>query len=354
MQLPTTFQNIKGRWNTAYSHVDQSASWLTWGLSNSEILGSSYSPTIIELGPPKRRTLEKVHLVAQNILGHVGQGAAGQALWRLQNLQHIDHRLPDTDPSSRNVFLVCRSNTAGGHFRFDSPSKHWSIYSQGHFFHLNAPAKPAQLSGVAQEFFQEIEIKPYLKHEDLSTPETDDYKRFMDISGIQKPMLALNVGQTDYLPHEIFALAEWVIARMTNYSIYSASCQHFALRMLVRTVMRLGDRSAFLGSTMQIVDWDMRGSSVSPDHYRSIESGFCVHAPIPIKSLNFKESIRLDVQQIIESYQMVLKEQAYKHGQQDFPDYYSLLRYRNGQMVKRVKESTEKLSNSLSFIGGPR
>ena len=283
MQLPTTFRDIKGRWDTVYSHVDASASWLNWGLSNSEIVGSSYSPTIIELGPPKLRTLEKVHLVAQNILGHVGQGAAGQALWRLQNLQHIDHRLPDTDPSSCDVFLVCRSNIAGGHFRFDSPSKHWSIYSQGHFFHLNAPAKPPQLLGMAQEISHGIEIKPYLKHDDLSTTETDDYKRFMDISGSQKPMLALKVGQTEYVPHELLALAEWVIARMTSYSIYSASCQHFALRMLVRTVMRLGDRSAFLGSAIQIVEWDMRGRSVSPDHYKSIESGFCVHAPIPSK-----------------------------------------------------------------------
>lgn len=49
--------------------------------------------------------------------------------------------------------------------------------------------------------------------------------------------------------------------------------------MVRRTVMRVGDRSAFAGTATQIVDWDLRKES--QPHVNGIERGFLVAPPLP-------------------------------------------------------------------------
>ena len=43
--------------------------------------------------------------------------------------------------------------------------------------------------------------------------------------------------------------------------------------------MRVGDRSAFVGTANQIVDWDLKRGS--QPHVNGIESGFVVAPPLP-------------------------------------------------------------------------
>lgn len=66
---------------------------------------------------------------------------------------------------------------------------------------------------------------------------------------------------------------------ISTYGLFSANCQHFATTMVRNTVMRVGDRSAFAGTAVQIVDWDLtRGSQ---PHANGIDHGFFIAPPLP-------------------------------------------------------------------------
>lgn len=117
-----------------------------------------------------------------------------------------------------------------------------------------------------------------LRHEDLSNPESTDYWRLVD-SANQKAMTAYKVGQTDYSPNQLLRLANWIIDRLPIYNLSTANCQHFAKNMAYRSVMRLSDRSRFVGTPTQIVDWDL-GDKNEP-HINCIERGFLTKRPRP-------------------------------------------------------------------------
>lgn len=263
-----------------------SADWLNWGLTNSQILGTESLPTIIEMetSPHARR----FHRALRNfwaIWGSIGQGHGEYEMWRLKLLQHIDTRLPGPVASGRDVFLVCRSRITNGNIRIDAPSKHWSVYSQGHFYHLSAPTKPRRLWGMSQKSSANTHVDSQLKHEDLSNRETLDYQRLQSATIRPVPLIAYKVGQTHYSPNEIFSLAEWVMQRMSTYDLFTANCQVYALRLLARIVMRLSDRSSFVGTAIQIAEWDLQTESPH-EGYKTIATGFHVHVPRPRKTMN--------------------------------------------------------------------
>ena len=264
--------------------------WLHWGLANSQILGTRNLPTVIELQHDGHTGfLQRVQWKARDLWEAFGQGRAGYGVWRLECLKHIDARLPGPVPSAKDVFLVCRPQVSNRNIRVDTPSKHWSVYSQGHFYHLSAPTKPRRLWNMSHQVSANTHVCTQLKHQDFSSRETEDHHRFQNSAFKSIPLLAYKVGQTQHLPNEILSLAEWIIQRMSKYDLYSANCQLFALRLLVRIVMRLSDRSSFMGTALQICEWDL--GNKSPHAFNdTIATGLCIHTPRPSKNLDTDRS----------------------------------------------------------------
>ena len=67
---------------------------------------------------------------------------------------------------------------------------------------------------------------------------------------------------------------------MSIYDIWEANCQNFVLSLLDGALVRMGNRSTFVGTIIQIVDWDSRNRN-EESSYDNIDKGFYVHPPRP-------------------------------------------------------------------------
>lgn len=189
--------------------------------------------------------------------------------------QHIEPSLAYPDSNASDIYLVTRPQFG----RFPSGSlQHWSFYTQGVFYHLSAPNLPIESTEKSHNASKSREAVCELKCNDLRNVDSEDYVRLQGSSG-RKPLLAYKVGQTDYRSDQVLRLAEWAVRQLSTYGIFSANCQHFALEMVRRTAMRMGDRSAFAGTAIQIADWDLQ-RGIQP-HSNGIDRGFLVAPSLP-------------------------------------------------------------------------
>ncbi|KAI9737986.1 MAG: hypothetical protein M1834_009356 [Cirrosporium novae-zelandiae] len=117
-----------------------------------------------------------------------------------------------------------------------------------------------------------------LKDEDLSTRETGAYSHLLNSPGTC--LLAYHIGQTDCEPEEIKELSEWIISRLSSYSFFSNNCQHFALALCARILCRRRNHAVFLGTKLQIVEWDrkIQGGGIKT-HKNGFKTGFCLATP---------------------------------------------------------------------------
>ena len=188
---------------------------------------------------------------------------------------HLQPGLAYPDSNASDIYLVTRPKFA----RFPSGSlQHWSFYTQGVFYHLSAPNLPRESTEKSHNASKSREAVCELKYNDLRNVDSEDYMRLRGPSG-RKVLLAYKVGQTDYKSEQVLRLAEWTVRQLSTYGIFSANCQHFALEMVRRTAMRMGDRSAFAGTAIQIADWDLQ-RGIQP-HSNGIDRGFLVAPPLP-------------------------------------------------------------------------
>ncbi len=189
---------------------------------------------------------------------------------------HLDSRLAYPSPSSHDVFLVARPGrwtmNPSGSFQ------HWSFYSQGHFYHLSAPGLRRDVVGRSRNASKSHGVQCTLNHEDWSNLDSGDWGRLQEIER-RRPLMACKVGQTDYRPFQILQIASWVVDQLPGYDLFDANCQHFVKATVSRTVMRLCDRTIFIGSKTQIVDWSLeRGNQ---PHVNGLECGFIIAPPLP-------------------------------------------------------------------------
>lgn len=201
----------------------------------------------------------------------------GDLFHTVRMCQHLDLRLADPEPTGHDFYLVSRPRVMEGPL---GSTHHWSVYCQGHFFHLTAPALPRQSVAKSKtaSLFKDVACR--LRHEDLSNPDTQDQRRVATSSRGTKALIAYKVGQTDYCPEQVSRLAQYVVSRLPVYNLFTANCQDFAAGMVGRTVMRLGDRSVFVGTAIQIVEWDLNKAGDQP-HVNSAERGFVIQQPLP-------------------------------------------------------------------------
>ena len=244
---------------------------------NSEILddtstGGPALPTIADLNPLVRSKAEWI-LRGWRSLFFLPNG---EFITNVKGYYHLQPLLADSASTASDVYLVSRPAFVG-----NNPIgslQHWSFYTQGIFYHLSAPDQPRDATRKSEYAIKSRGTVCILKREDLSNVSSEDYIRHRSSPG-RKLLLAYKVGQTDYRSEQILQLAERAIRQLSTYGLFSANCQHFATTMVRRTVMRVGDRSAFAGTAVQIVDWDL--TRRSQPHVNGIERGFLIAPPLP-------------------------------------------------------------------------
>lgn len=199
--------------------------------------------------------------------------------------RHLDTCLADPHPSQHDLYLVmCYEGVWGtlAGVRLIGSAEHWSVFCNGHFYHLSAPGLPRQFAKECQQTAASKVTTNTLKHEDLSSEDTEDYKRVVRSNAYKsRALMAYKIGQTDYSQVQILQLAESIIAQLPDYGLFTANCQHFARSLVTKTLMRLADRSVFAGTATQIADWDRNGQPTI--HVNSHKHGFIIQPPLPSK-----------------------------------------------------------------------
>ncbi|MCJ1295622.1 hypothetical protein MMC34_007185 [Xylographa carneopallida] len=162
--------------------------------------------------------------------------------------------LPEPTNHPKHVYVVTRP-----HIPFEVSRFHWSMYSQGCFYHLSArlPHNPTDQSDLSGCERKAPRVQLVLKVEDMSTIEFGHHIR-ATAEAARKPFVAYEVGSTQYDPEQIRALAAWIIASMRSYDLLLANFQVFTMSLVERTVMTRRDAAAFVGTKTQLVDWDLR------------------------------------------------------------------------------------------------
>lgn len=186
--------------------------------------------------------------------------------------------------------LPCRTNLSAHvyvvtvpHIPLEVSRHHWSVYSQGHFYHLSArvPKNPTKQSGTSGLEKKVTRAPLVLKVENLSTTESADYiKNAREAS--RKAFVAYEMGSTQYGPEQLRSLAQYIITALRTYDLLHANCQVFTTSLIERVVMTKRDCSVFVGSKTQLVDWDLRARQNNDEtahHPYNLEHGYLIRKP---------------------------------------------------------------------------
>lgn len=127
---------------------------------------------------------------------------------------------------------------------------HWSLYSQGQFYHLSAPGlvkNPTE--STTSSGLDSMRFPVVLNMQDFSDPETEDSMTFRDH---HKTLVAYHVGNNSYPADVIERIATWIIDQLQTYDFLQVNCHHFLLSLMYRTVMTTNDHSVFVGTAPQL------------------------------------------------------------------------------------------------------
>ena len=245
---------------------------------NSEILENTTT------GGPPLPTISELSPVAASITGWVVKGwrrlfyiPNGEFVFDVKLQKHLQPLLVDPSPTASDVYLVFRPELLNQPY---GSLQHWSLYSQGYFYHMFAPELARESTRKSHNASKSRNAECRLRCEDMSAVDTIAYVK-SKVSKLQKPLLAYKVGQTDYSSSQILQIAEWTVQQISIYRLLQANCQHFATTLVHRILMRVSDRAAFAGTATQIVDWDFRRGT--QPHVNGLEHGFVFAPPRPSK-----------------------------------------------------------------------
>ena len=253
IQTPTTKVDRRGR-----------------GLPNSEILGPEalqLPPVLDDIGydTPKGFRLKTLDEILDDLLMPIMPPAwnIGKTLSGLRWLEQLDARLPPPSPNDHSVYLVTAPR-GSMKYRF----AHWSLYSQGCFYHLTATGSDAlhymeAKSGKTSASQLNRKISVSLKLQDVSNPADADFVPPTEKTQ-QTALQAYQIGYTRYTSEQIRRLATYIIGEVKSYNVFDDNCQLFAFSLAVRTVMAQRNCSIFVGDMHQIAKWDSTGGFGSP------------------------------------------------------------------------------------------
>ena len=236
-----------------------------WGLRNSEILG----PEALEFPPvlddfrydtPQGFRLKTLDEILDDLINPIMPPAwtNGKLLSGLRWLDPLDARLPPPSPHDHSVYLV---TVPRGRWRYRFT--HWSLYSQGYFYHLTAADSDAlhymkAKSGKTSPSQLNRNIPVALKLQNVMNPADADF--VLPTRKTQQTALqAYQVGYTRFTSEQIRRLATYIISELKSYNVFDDNCQLFALALAERTVMAQRKCSVFVGDMHQIAKWDSTG-----------------------------------------------------------------------------------------------
>lgn len=232
------------------------------GLPNSEILGPEaleFPPVLDDFGhdTPQGFRLKTLHEVMDNLINLIMPPAwtNGKFLSGLRWLGPLDARLPPPSPHDHSVYLI---TVPRGQWRYRFT--HWSLYSQGYFYHLTVAGSDAlhymeAKSGKTSPSQLNRKIPVALKIQNVINPADADF--ILPTNKTQKTALqAYQVGYTRFTSEQIRRLATYIISELKSYNVFDDNCQLFALSLTRRTVMAQRNCSVFVGDMHQIAKWD--------------------------------------------------------------------------------------------------
>ena len=142
-------------------------------------------------------------------------------------LRHYDTRLSaKTGPSSHDVYLLARAS-----YFNTSKFVHYSLFTQGHCYHLSVMERPQSLSHSGYMPMMRKGLRSRLKHIDLSTPETEDFRRIIANSAEHRPLFAYTVGMYGVL--DALALPALIFWFSSSYVSLQVRPPSHLLRFLI-------------------------------------------------------------------------------------------------------------------------
>jgi hypothetical protein len=147
----------------------------------------------------------------------------------------FDNADSEAQPSELlGVYIVAQPNR--WHRLLTSPiqGSHWSLYTQGHYYHLVK-------SGNTRE-------SSILRDDDYSAPQ-----------GLSKippahPFIAYHIGTTDYFPAQIYQLAEWATSNLADNGFSPAVSQRFVSELGARIICGPRNSTVLMGDLLQIAE----------------------------------------------------------------------------------------------------
>lgn len=208
---------------------------------------------------------------------------------RLRQLPHAIQwhpALPDYGGSTtplRDVYLVSIP-----HWSWPTSFKHWSLYSQGSFFHL-----------VLRQNGVDVPIETFTMEEVESELESlkwqiqgDNVHRLNAYAAPDRqiPMVAYSIGQTQFNATQIECLAKGISSAFDKYSKQEKNCHLFVLSLATRVLMTKGPGTIFVGTRAQIVHWDTISATGKHSSPYSQEEGYLLRAPSHGRSPSIQRS----------------------------------------------------------------
>ena len=213
--------------------------------------------------------------------------------------RQLVRNLPPRTASSAHVYVVTYP-----HIPREVSTRHWSVYSQGYFYHLSTRRRPnnhstaqTQQSDASSRGEKAVGAGIYLKVEDFSAVAPGDLLEAE--RGLSRtPFVAYEMGSTAYAPPQLYGIAQAIIAELATYDLLKANCQVFAIQMIERVVMFRRDCAVFVGTKAQLANWDLLrgrggggssnnnnndddGAQPPPHHHPNhIDQGFLIRKPI--------------------------------------------------------------------------
>ncbi|KAJ5270850.1 hypothetical protein N7505_006608 [Penicillium chrysogenum] len=161
---------------------------------------------------------------------------------------HASFNKPDLNADysgHSSVYLVGQPNRWARRLSRTPKPCHWSIYSEGHFYHL-------KLEDGAQGSSIVLRDEPQREWKALSGP-----------------FIAYHIGVTDYYPDEISLLAKWVITQMNHDTLSTAAYEQFVFGLAIRILRGPSNTTAFIGNFWQIMEHDIgcRRQALAPNGF---------------------------------------------------------------------------------------
>lgn len=225
---------------------------------------------------------------------------------------HFKMSDPNTDNSEFcGVYIVARPNR--WHRLMTTPFQrcHWSLFSQGHYYHLS--------EGTYNHGRPSVTLRD------------DDYSAPWDLSKDQpaQPFIAYHIGTTDYHPQHIHQLAQWVIRNMNQNRLSATNYQHFVWSLGARIICGPRNSTVFMGDLLQLSEQLYHLESLSSG--ASIPSGFATGIQLsgpkePIDTAGKRLRLRIKIESSARSLELCWKDGASGNIDWETPEYHPLLR----------------------------